>query len=145
MLSKCANPGCSASFLYLHQGKLFRLETSGNGDDTRIGVPDPQGKNSSRRLEYFWLCDDCASVMTVSFKKGVGVTTRPLFMAQKQLRSSKAQGGVGAYLPVSAFQRIFNISTTMRVPSRNGLMRVPVLCAQATGTSATLNPYFFAR
>ncbi|OLB24804.1 MAG: hypothetical protein DMG86_19730 [Acidobacteria bacterium] len=83
MLSKCANPGCSASFLYLHQGKLFRLETSGNGDDTRIGFADPQGKNSSRRLEYFWLCDDCASVMTVSLKKGVGVTTRPLFMAQK--------------------------------------------------------------
>ena len=32
MLSKCANPGCSASFLYLHQGKLFRLETNGNGE-----------------------------------------------------------------------------------------------------------------
>ena len=25
MLSKCANPDCPASFLYLHQGKLFRL------------------------------------------------------------------------------------------------------------------------
>jgi len=83
MLSKCANPGCSASFLYLHQGKLFRLETNGNGDDPRIDGADPRGKNSSRRLEYFWLCDKCASVMTVSFKKGVGVTTRPLFMAQK--------------------------------------------------------------
>jgi len=80
MLSKCANPGCSASFLYLHQGKLFRLETSGNGDGD---VADPQGKHSSRRLEYFWLCDECASLMTVSFKKGVGVTTRPLFMARK--------------------------------------------------------------
>ena len=28
MLSKCANPGCPASFLYLHEGKLFRLDTS---------------------------------------------------------------------------------------------------------------------
>ena len=28
MLSKCANPGCPATFLYLHQGKLFRLDTS---------------------------------------------------------------------------------------------------------------------
>jgi hypothetical protein len=83
MLSKCANPGCSASFLYLHQGKLFRLETNGNGDNTRIDGADPHGKNSSRRLEYFWLCDECASVMTVSFKKGVGVTTRPLFVARK--------------------------------------------------------------
>jgi hypothetical protein len=83
MLSKCANPGCSASFLYLHQGKLFRLETSGNGGDTRGEVADPQGKHSSRRLEYFWLCDECASLMTVSFKKGVGVMTRPLFVARK--------------------------------------------------------------
>ncbi|PYX12916.1 MAG: hypothetical protein DMG84_18100 [Acidobacteria bacterium] len=83
MLSKCANPGCSASFLYLHQGKLFRLETSGNGDDTHGEVADPQGKHSSRRLEYFWLCDECASLMTVSFKKGVGVMTRPLFVARK--------------------------------------------------------------
>ena len=80
MLSKCANLGCSASFLYLHQGKLFRLETSGNGD---ANVADPQGKHSSRRLEYFWLCDECASLMTVSFKKGVGVTTRPLFVARR--------------------------------------------------------------
>ncbi len=83
MLSKCANPGCSASFLYLHQGKLFRLETSGNGDDTRGEVADRQGKHSSRRLDYFWLCDECASLMTVSFKKGVGVMTRPLFVARK--------------------------------------------------------------
>ncbi len=83
MLSKCANPGCSASFLYLHQGKLFRLETSGNGDDTRGEVADSPGKHSSRRLEYFWLCDECASLMTVSFKKGVGVMTRPLFVARK--------------------------------------------------------------
>ena len=28
MLSKCANPGCTATFLYLHRGKLFRLDTS---------------------------------------------------------------------------------------------------------------------
>ena len=28
MLSKCANPGCLATFLYLHEGKLFRVDTS---------------------------------------------------------------------------------------------------------------------
>ncbi len=28
MLSKCANPGCTATFLYLHQGKLFRLNVA---------------------------------------------------------------------------------------------------------------------
>ena len=25
MLSKCANPACSAHFLYLHEGRVFRI------------------------------------------------------------------------------------------------------------------------
>jgi hypothetical protein len=25
MISKCANPACTAHFLYLHEGKLFRV------------------------------------------------------------------------------------------------------------------------
>ena len=63
----------------------------------------------------------------------------------RQILNSGAQGEVGAYLPDRAFQRIFNISNTMRVPSRSGLMRVPALWAHATGISITLKPYFSAR
>ena len=51
MLSKCANPHCRASFLYLHQGKLFRIETAA-GHHKNPG-PDPDARKPVRRLEYF--------------------------------------------------------------------------------------------
>jgi len=92
MLSKCANPGCSASFLYLHQGKLFRLETSGNGDDTRGEVADPPGKHSSRRLEYFWLYAERASLMPVRLKPGVRVMRRPRYVARKAAADHRNPG-----------------------------------------------------
>ena len=78
MLSKCANPSCSASFYYLHQGKLFRCETP-------VGNESPQDagmKKSARRLEFFWLCADCASKLTLTFKDGEGVMVQPAVKAQ---------------------------------------------------------------
>ncbi len=72
MLSKCANPQCRAAFLYLHQGKLFRIETAA-GHDQNPG-PDPDARKPVRQLEYFWLCDDCASQMTLARKNGEIVT-----------------------------------------------------------------------
>jgi len=68
MLSKCANPGCPAPFLYLHQGKLFRLDTSTESAFAQTNDrPVPH-------LEFFWLCDDCAANLTLDYKKGVGIT-----------------------------------------------------------------------
>ena len=72
MLSKCANPQCRAAFLYLHQGKLFRIETeAGSHQDP---AADSGARKPVRRLEYFWLCDDCASQMTLARKDGAIVT-----------------------------------------------------------------------
>jgi len=58
MLSKCANPACSATFQYLHQGKIFHL------------CPSPAVEMAAAAeglflVERFWLCDDCAKEMTV--------------------------------------------------------------------------------
>jgi len=58
MLSKCANPECSASLRYLHQGKIFCL------------APTPEVEAVTGELnpvmhERFWLCDKCAKIMTV--------------------------------------------------------------------------------
>jgi len=58
MVSKCANPQCGAAFLYLHQGKLFRIETDAGWPQD---PPDPSARKPIRRLEYFWLCDDCGA------------------------------------------------------------------------------------
>jgi len=79
MLSKCSNPRCSAQFSYLHQGKLFRrdsLEATGGNvptsrDDREMDMP-------ARHIEFFWLCDDCATAMTLTFDRSVGVTVHPL-------------------------------------------------------------------
>ena len=54
MLAKCSNPLCSAKFLHLKEGRLFRLES------------DPaHGSSKSNRVEYFWLCPCCSSAMTM--------------------------------------------------------------------------------
>lgn len=78
MISKCANPGCSARFLYLHTGKLYRFERV-NKDDTQplLGF-GPDVRHHSRRVEFFWLCEKCAASLTLVYCRGVGVTTHPL-------------------------------------------------------------------
>jgi hypothetical protein len=82
MVSKCANPICSAKFRYLHLGKLFRMAVSADlaGDPPVIAGASP--KKSSHHIEFFWLCEECAPEMTLVFKSGVGVTTQPLMRSQ---------------------------------------------------------------
>ena len=77
MVSKCANPGCSASFRYFHSGKLFRIETSAK--PTSTVVEEDGMRKPLRRLEFFWLCDSCAAKLTLTFDSSVGVSVRPKF------------------------------------------------------------------
>ena len=79
MLSKCANPGCPAPFLYLHQGKLFRWDTKSEVSTTDGAT---EARRPSRRLEFFWLCDQCAVLLTLNYKTGVGITAVPLSNTQ---------------------------------------------------------------
>jgi hypothetical protein len=77
MVSKCANPNCSMPFLYLHNGKLFRLDSGGTvttspSFDDETGIP-----HADRRVEFFWLCNQCAARMTLSYQKGSGVRVEP--------------------------------------------------------------------
>ena len=58
MLSKCANPRCAAVFQYLHDGKLFQVDTD------RLG-PQPASEKAPRSVEYFWLCAQCAASSAV--------------------------------------------------------------------------------
>ncbi len=80
MLSKCANPACSAKFHYFHVGKLFRCETqSGEPHALEFGT-DPTVKKSVRRVEFFWLCPECSGNMTLTFQQGTGVIAAPAVM-----------------------------------------------------------------
>jgi len=58
MITKCANHSCGQPFKYFRGGKLF-VVTAPSKDSTTI----PGGH--SRRLEHYWLCQNCASTMTL--------------------------------------------------------------------------------
>jgi hypothetical protein len=88
MVAKCANPGCSATFLYLSRGRLFRWDTS--HVVSGFGA-EPQGQRPARRIEFFWLCEDCAPTMTLVFEKGVGVVPIPLLRAKAAAAATSGQ------------------------------------------------------
>ena len=73
VVRKCANPNCEAAFLYLRAGRLFGFEL---GDST--GSPYRAEGAGIRRVEYFWLCGDCARKLTLVSEDGVAVKPRPL-------------------------------------------------------------------
>jgi hypothetical protein len=54
MVAKCTNASCSASFLHLTEGRLFRLETD-----------SPIGSSNLKPTQYFWLCEPCSAGMTL--------------------------------------------------------------------------------
>jgi hypothetical protein len=78
MISKCANPACSARFLYLHEGKVFRFEREGTEDTEPLLGFDQTLRKHSRVVEFFWLCTTCAARMTLVRRKGGGVVPHRL-------------------------------------------------------------------
>ncbi len=72
MLSKCANPGCMASFRYLHSGKLYRFEARQKGDGAEAE------HKLSNSVEFFWLCEDCAANYTLTSDPVRGTCVVPL-------------------------------------------------------------------
>jgi len=83
MLSKCANPECSAVFRYLHQGKLYRAELGNGANAAYAPEASDFSEKPARRIEYFWLCERCVSRVTLTYKKGVGVSVQPRARAAK--------------------------------------------------------------
>ena len=65
MLSKCANPSCSARMKYLHQGRVFLVQSQSalrywSHDSGSFSAPP------GKQIEYFWLCSCCAQRMKVT-------------------------------------------------------------------------------
>jgi hypothetical protein len=56
MIATCANPACNVPFRYFRFGKIFMLEA--NDVDARSRTDPPK-----RRIEYFWLCGECAPAL----------------------------------------------------------------------------------
>ena len=76
MLHKCANPACASVFRRLSHGKLFLLETDA-GAIPGSSLSGPR-ERFARRVERYWLCDGCASLLTLAFEAGKGMITVPL-------------------------------------------------------------------
>jgi hypothetical protein len=72
MLSKCLNSHCSATFQYFGQGRLFRVDFADAG--RRRALVGKESVSSIRSkacpIEHFWLCDDCASLMSIELSDG---------------------------------------------------------------------------
>ncbi len=77
MVQTCANPECAAPFRYLRQGRLFQVDRDPAG--RLVGGPFLISEDGRpHRLEYFWLCGDCAQHMTLAIDPGRGVVAVPL-------------------------------------------------------------------
>ena len=70
MLDKCANPGCSATFRRLRDGRVFVTEVEAEYQSSASGRP--------RQRQYFWLCNSCCLAMTIIVEKGKTVQVVPL-------------------------------------------------------------------
>jgi hypothetical protein len=79
MLGHCANSQCSKPFLRLREGKLFLVETQSGTRPS--GLPDhtvPSLRKPPRRVEHFWLCDQCALIWTLIQIGTGGIALVPL-------------------------------------------------------------------
>lgn len=90
MLSHCANPQCSKPFLRLREGKLFVVEIGQSKPGAPEFPPLPRARQSHRRTERYWLCDQCAAVWTLMFDQQQGIRLAPL---PRQAASAKCGAG----------------------------------------------------
>lgn len=85
MLHKCANPACTIPLGRLSQGKFFQVET----EDFTASIARPVTTNrrlrSLRRVEHYWLCDECSSFFSLTSEKGRGMITVPLPAGMKNV------------------------------------------------------------
>lgn len=79
MLSHCANSQCSTPFLRLRQGKLFLVETECVAKTGELMPPfSPYARQRRRRVERYWLCDQCAGLWTLVHDQYQGIVLVPL-------------------------------------------------------------------
>jgi len=76
MLHKCANPACQNLFRRLREGKLFQVETKRFPDSREQG--SGLARRNTRHVEHYWLCDECAPLVTLAFDRTEGMIIVPL-------------------------------------------------------------------
>jgi hypothetical protein len=100
MLSKCASPGCSTPFRYLHEGKLYLINCKVAAAG-RKPPADLRYARKSRGLEYVWLCSSCCRDSTIQVDDDHGVRVvrkRETLNGSTQTGSSMQLKQRGAYV-----------------------------------------------
>lgn len=64
LLTNCAAPDCSATFRYLHQGRVFVFEPVKPGKTQLADSGDPASDSAEPR--YAWLCEKCLRKFTIA-------------------------------------------------------------------------------
>ena len=97
MLHKCANVACSVPFRRLSEGKLFQVETA-LPDNHPLQRPGSNRKTRSlRKVEHFWLCDDCCGHLTLVFDKSQGIVTLPIPMPEAKRPAASIRAGTNSF------------------------------------------------
>jgi hypothetical protein len=96
MLSKCLNSHCSATFRYLGQGRLFRIDFA---EERRMrahagGKMFASTGGRASPIEYFWLCESCAATMTIEVHEDGRVHVVP-----RQIPAKKPAASVAPPMP----------------------------------------------
>ena len=65
MVSKCANPRCSARMKFMHEGAVYIVRKHST-DEYWAGDAGSFGAPPGTQIECFWLCARCAREMKVS-------------------------------------------------------------------------------
>lgn len=79
MLSRCANSQCGKPFLKLREGKLFIVETEDTMMAAESSAPlSSRPRPAQRRVDHYWLCEDCTLVWTLIYTRESGVALAPL-------------------------------------------------------------------
>jgi hypothetical protein len=89
VLSKCANPACTARFRYLREGRIFNVPTPGESADNPF----------STRVLHYWLCDRCKQTLKVVLVDGeirVCPAHRELPAPAKAREAAQAKPGAAA-------------------------------------------------
>ena len=70
MLHKCANPACPSLFRSLRHGKLLPVGDRLCRSAWVRSCPVSRRERLARRVERYWLCDCCSSLLTLTLNAG---------------------------------------------------------------------------
>ena len=93
MLSKCANPTCCTTFLYLSEGRLYLVDSKAASVQHRARMESKCAADPWIH-EYFWLCASCCRDMTIQINNNFEIRVvrkrgiRPDFEADFQRASA---------------------------------------------------------